>query len=269
MVLSFGGTTLAAILLGIHPSWIASNSLIPTYTLIYVLFFNTRNRFFKITRTVPLFSELLFTLGDSIARTMAITSFGIDTIRLNSDAPLANSMVACVITGTLSGCGGGLVDSIFNVTKQQWTLGTPMVITNPKNFKASLDFWVAFVTSLVYLGLTESGVSNGIYKVYGIDVGGVWDHDSAKAICAVFVIICLEGRVLEKYFGGYFSTLNKTVGQSTAKVVKGKDEKKDKNDKKEVLENEGSSSEFLKDEPKKGFVDSLKQRKKKKDKSSE
>ncbi|ORZ31321.1 hypothetical protein BCR44DRAFT_135943, partial [Catenaria anguillulae PL171] len=125
IVLSFGGTTMASLLLSRVPGWIALNDPLAIYTAIYLLFRYTPLLSLANLIGTPL--RVACAAADGIARALAITAFAIDTIHLKSAPPLSNSLVACLVCGTLSGCGGGILNAVFGVTKRTWTLGTPQV----------------------------------------------------------------------------------------------------------------------------------------------
>ncbi|KAI9188956.1 hypothetical protein H9P43_000378 [Blastocladiella emersonii ATCC 22665] len=170
LVLSFGGTTMASILLARPPGWLVSNDALAVYTAVYLLF-----RFTPVLRVVNLFgvlAKVVLAAADGVARALAISAFAVDTIRFRSSGSLQTSIVACLLCGTLSGCGGGLINGIFGVTKRTWTLGTPVV---------SIDVQLAFLTAALYTALTFSSAVS---------------LDTAKGVCCALDIAVLVLQVL-------------------------------------------------------------------------
>ncbi|ORX99751.1 hypothetical protein K493DRAFT_108589 [Basidiobolus meristosporus CBS 931.73] len=167
--LSFGGTTTSAILLAIPPGWLASNTMLPLYTLIYMAIFKSPfDIVYRLLTLLGPITELVLNAGDCVSRTFAITNMGVEAVRLNGLSNVSNSYVGMLICGTLSGCGGGIFSDAFQLTQRNWAFRTPTVFTNP-GFDIKLCFSVASVyvltTSpaewakyLVLIGLDESWI---------------------------------------------------------------------------------------------------------------
>lgn len=120
-VMQFGGTTLTGLLLGQTPSWILSRTAIPALLLAWWLtFFCPFDLFWKFLSHSNVFKEgflIIVELGSCISYAHAITSWGMDKAIFpekgfhNEAATLkiSRSFFTCLLCGTLSSCGGGLL----------------------------------------------------------------------------------------------------------------------------------------------------------------
>ncbi|ORZ31393.1 hypothetical protein BCR44DRAFT_1442226, partial [Catenaria anguillulae PL171] len=170
MVLSFGGTTMASMLLARTPSWLAQDDLLAVHTAVYLLFRFTPA--VHVANFAGLPFKIVCAIGDGIRRSLAITAFAVDTIQVRSAPPLSNSIVACLICGTLSGCGGGILNAVFGITQRSWTLGTP---------KVSLDVQLAAVVAVAYTFAMR-------YDVI--------DRATAQGMACAFTVVALIVQVL-------------------------------------------------------------------------
>ncbi|KAJ3358148.1 hypothetical protein GGF32_000720 [Allomyces javanicus] len=170
-VLSFGGTTLSAFLLGHPPGWLLSNTTLPIYTAIYLLFrYGPAHR---ILRLISFPTHLACAVGDGLARALAITRLGVDTVL----ARHPGSYVAMLICGTLCGCGGGLLNSTFGFSQASWKLGVPVV---------SMDVVLAMVVATGYTVAVTSGV----------------DREEARGVACVVAVMVLVLQVLKNALFG-------------------------------------------------------------------
>ena len=99
--------------------------------------------------------NIIFLSADGMIRAIAICSSGVDSIRYGSfhgiDSKLMNSSwLAILICGSLCGCGGGILDSAFNISSPTWTFSTPTAFIKP-----TYDMKVSFFITLLY-ALTSS-----------------------------------------------------------------------------------------------------------------
>ncbi|CAG8516874.1 3949_t:CDS:2 [Scutellospora calospora] len=154
MIMSVGGSSTSAILTGKAPGWLASNTTMPTYLLIYSIMFYFPNSY-QVFTFIPSFilDPILLTV-DGLIRANGICSLGVDNIRFGKqDNPLLNtSWVAILLCGSLCGCGGGLWESTFKFASPEWTFSTPSALLNP-----TYDMKISFITTLFY-ALTTSDV---------------------------------------------------------------------------------------------------------------
>ncbi|KAK9766722.1 hypothetical protein K7432_003991 [Basidiobolus ranarum] len=179
--LSFGGTTTSAILLASPPGWLASNTVLPLYTLIYFAMFKSPFDFvFRFLSFLGPITELTLNVGDCISRTFAITNMGVEAVRLNSQGYVSNSYVGMLICGTLSGCGGGIFTDAFQLTQRNWAFRTPTVFT-----ALGFDMKLCFSVASVYV-LTTSPITWAKYLVLiGLDESWIpqLSGHEAKTVC--------------------------------------------------------------------------------------
>ncbi|CAG8801593.1 9375_t:CDS:2, partial [Dentiscutata erythropus] len=185
MIMTVGGSTTSAILTGNAPSWLASNTTMTTYLWIYSIMFYFPNFHQYFTSIPPFILDPILITADGFIRANAICSSGVDRIRFGKhDNPLLNtSWVAILICGTLSGCGGGLWESTFQLASPKWTFSTPPAFINPP-----YDMKTSFITALLYT-LTTSDIQFPI-----MSFTPMLDIDQGRALA----IICFVGLNLAK-----------------------------------------------------------------------
>lgn len=107
----FGGTTVAAVLRGAAPGWaLSSASGLGLLLAWYCVFFSPGDAFFKVYSS-SLVTALVRPL-ECLNTGYAVGSLGVDTA-LRS--PLGKASTSVLLCGTVSGCGGGLLQEMFNV----------------------------------------------------------------------------------------------------------------------------------------------------------
>ncbi|KAI9223483.1 hypothetical protein BC828DRAFT_375809 [Blastocladiella britannica] len=149
LVLSFGGTTLTAILLARTPGWFATSDPLTIYTLVY-LAYRYLPLVLRIHNLLGLPLNLALAAADGASRALAISAFAIDTVR-SLPAPINTSLPAIVLGGTLSGCGGGLIAGVFGVTQREWRVGAP---------RATFDVLLAATVAVGYASATSPLMSS-------------------------------------------------------------------------------------------------------------
>lgn len=111
-LMQFGGTTITGLILGQTPSWMLSLRALPALLLAFWLTFCAPlSAILSSSLGAVMYDILAF--GAAISGGHAITSWGMDkafvnTFHLNANR-ISQSTVVCILTGTLSGCGGGLL----------------------------------------------------------------------------------------------------------------------------------------------------------------
>ncbi|CAG8603645.1 4997_t:CDS:2 [Paraglomus brasilianum] len=159
LVTALGGNTTTALLLGQPPSWLVSNTIIPTYVAVHIAYFHLP-QVRGLLHSIPdyIFNPIL-DLANILYKANSICLSGVEKIRTDERYPLNNSWVAMVICGTLSGCAGGLWVSTFQIATPEWGFkSTPKVLVEP-----SYIMKASFVVSLLYTWGT-SGEGNGIFQ---------------------------------------------------------------------------------------------------------
>ncbi|ORX81344.1 hypothetical protein K493DRAFT_308095 [Basidiobolus meristosporus CBS 931.73] len=181
--LSFGGTTTSALLLANPPGWLASNALLPIYTLIYLAIFKSPfDVVFQLLNFLGPLTELVLSIGDCISCTFAITSMGVEATRLSSNKYIASSYVGMLICGTLSGCGGGIFTDAFQLTRRVWAFRTPAVYS-----ALGSDMKVCFSITSLYVFTTSPFA---FAKYLGLDAA--WfpllsAHEAKTVCCSVLL----------------------------------------------------------------------------------
>lgn len=159
----FGGTTLTGLFLGQSPSWMMSNVSVPAFTLAFWLFFcypyethlshifNSNERGFK-KDSICLF---LLKLGAAISSGFAITSNGVDKVLINSfhmnHIRIAQSVFLCIICGTISACGGGVISDWLNFRgEHSFTVQTKGALFQIEDYTISSSVTRSFILATTY-----------------------------------------------------------------------------------------------------------------------
>lgn len=130
--MQFGGTTLTGIVLGQTPSWILSSNAFPAlFVAWYLTYFCPYDAYYTLLTSFIGIPILLFAnIGSAISSGHAVTSWGLDKAAFNAfhknSHRLSGSVLTCIISGTLSACGGGLITTYFDFfgTKSDFKLHT-------------------------------------------------------------------------------------------------------------------------------------------------
>lgn len=154
-LLQFGGTTLTGILLGQTPSWVLSHSAFPALLLAWWLtFYSPFDIFWNFFNSNQLF---IFVMGAfaSISAGHAVTSWGMDKALFNAahvnHKRISESVLACIFCGTLSACGGGLLNDWFSFSRApSFQSRTSPAIFSINNYAASATITRAFICACIY-----------------------------------------------------------------------------------------------------------------------
>lgn len=112
-LLQFGGTTITGLLLGQTPSWIISKTAFPALVLAWWLtFFSPLDFFWRVMSSDSILVKFC-EFGSAVSAGNAVTSWGMDKAIFNeysaNPLKLKNSPLTCLLCGTFSACGGGLI----------------------------------------------------------------------------------------------------------------------------------------------------------------
>ncbi|KAG0230889.1 hypothetical protein BGW42_000611 [Actinomortierella wolfii] len=202
LAMSLGGGFTTSMLLGMPPSWLGSNVVVPTYTLSFFLIQYTV--LYDILRTaIPatlLDSVLLF--ADASLRGLSISKLGVDGSRMrfaadkHSPGGPAEPWFAMLFLGTISGCGGGLWADVLKLKTHNWTWSTPSWV-----HAATWDMKAALTTAFFYATSTSPQVYNLLYgadtpSVHGS--GGLLDQSEARAVTMLLLSSLLVGQRCEQ-----------------------------------------------------------------------
>ncbi|RIA86562.1 hypothetical protein C1645_829072 [Glomus cerebriforme] len=173
-IMGVGGSTISNILIGKPPGWLASNSTMTIYWISYLLMFYFPP-FYRMIDILPSnLLNIIFLTVDGMIRAISICSSGVDNIRYGSfhgiDNKLINSSwVAILICGTLCGCGGGILDSIFSISSPTWTFSAPSSFTKP-TYDVKISFCIALFYSLTTTS-SDSIVTKFTISLFNISEG--------------------------------------------------------------------------------------------------
>lgn len=160
-LLQFGGTTLTGIVLGQAPSWIVSHSAIPAMLLaFYLTFYCPADAYWRTLQSavgrcafLPAVSVL-----SSISSAHAVTSWGQDKALFNAFhvnfERISQSVFVCILCGTLSGCGGGILADCLSLLRPRplsFTWSPPTLLqSTPEGAAAALVLTRSFFWSCLY-----------------------------------------------------------------------------------------------------------------------
>ncbi|KAL1924354.1 uncharacterized protein VTP21DRAFT_7389 [Calcarisporiella thermophila] len=183
MVASVGGSTTSAILMGIPPGWLASNTVLPAYAATYFAVFYLPGVYPVLLRVRPLLDPFLIS-ADGLTRFSAITSFAIDACHFRPEvAPrLGGSWIAMLVCGTIAGCGGGLWNDALQLGSAHWGLRTPRGFKTP-----TWDMAAAFLTAACYTFYSMP-------EILRFETKGAASLEEAKALSAFVMVGILLGR---------------------------------------------------------------------------
>jgi len=131
---SLGGSLTAGLLIGIPPGWLVNDNILPLYFIVYCVFFLDREgRITKFISKGGNVVEYISAFINATSRTNTLAGL-INTIRDYKDPHLNNSIVLLLICGTLSACGGGILDHTFSLSKIEWKYSTPSCLKGENSF---------------------------------------------------------------------------------------------------------------------------------------
>ncbi|KAG0258803.1 hypothetical protein BG011_003061 [Mortierella polycephala] len=202
--MSLGGGFTTSMLLGMPPSWLGSNIVVPTYVLSFFLVHYTFVYDILKNMVPPAVLETILIIADGSLRALSIAKLGVDGSRMRFAAdthrPDAGSLsepwFAMLFLGMVSGCGGGMWADVLKLKTHQWTLSTPTFVhTATYDMKAALlsAFFYASSTSpqLYTLLRGDDGLGEGMVK------GALMESQDAKAMTMLLLCTLLLGQRAE------------------------------------------------------------------------
>jgi len=164
-------------------------------------------------------------------------------IRDYKDPYITNSIICLLVCGTLSGCGGGILDHTFNLSKKEWKYNTPSCLKGENSFSLKSTI----VSTLLYIILSNPmnedmiGLFGFIIKCRQLLIGDLTRLQAMTLTWIFFVTIYLIYAYytyykylpkinlppFAKYFGGAANGAEKTKKEDV------KDAKKESNNKKD------------------------------------
>lgn len=159
-LMQFGGTTLTGFLLGQTPSWILSHSAFPALVLAWWCAFHCPGDIFHKAVNHTRFGQSLVvpvvTILSAVSSGHAVTSWGVDKALSNAyhinSGRIAQSVLTCILAGTLSASGGGLLaDCLSLLRSPSYVWSKPQVLeATPQGDAASKAITKAFFLASFY-----------------------------------------------------------------------------------------------------------------------
>ncbi|KAI7904839.1 uncharacterized protein BX663DRAFT_559795 [Cokeromyces recurvatus] len=145
IILSSAGTCTVALLRGEPFSVIYKDEIWFIYGLIYCIMMFSNSFVFKwisfIFTNFPVL-KVIFIFISGLHRGYSLVQYGVDGVTIKTEN---KKIIARVLCGTLTGCGGGLWNEILGLDRLQWRLTMP---------RLSVDVKISFWSTIVYILLT-------------------------------------------------------------------------------------------------------------------
>ncbi|KAG0290254.1 hypothetical protein BGZ96_006302 [Linnemannia gamsii] len=204
LAMSLGGGFSASMLLGMPPSWLGSNVVVPTYTLSFLLIQYTY--LYDILRDMvpPAVLDTILITADGSLRALSIAKLGVDGSRMrfaaDSHYPGATEpWFAMLFLGMISGSGGGMWGDFLKLKSHKWSLSTPSwAHAATYDMKAALlsAFFYAASTSPQFYTLLHNG--GDAEKEGFVAHGGMLETQDAKAMTMLVMCTLLLGKRAEE-----------------------------------------------------------------------
>ncbi|KAI1316529.1 hypothetical protein EDD11_009868 [Mortierella claussenii] len=207
LVMALGGGFTSSMLLGMPPSWLGSNVVVPTYALSFFLVQYTVMYDILKEMVPPAALDSVLIIADGSLRALSIAKTGVDGSRMRFAADshqggaggMTEPWFAMLLLGTIAGCGGGMWADLLQLKTHHWTLTTPSFVhAATYDMKASLlsAFFYAASTSPQFYGLLRGEDSTG--SILG--KGGLLETQDAKAMTMLVMNTLLLGQRAEPAF---------------------------------------------------------------------
>ncbi|KAF9158979.1 hypothetical protein DFQ26_007034 [Actinomortierella ambigua] len=236
---ALGGGFTTSMLLGMPPSWLGSNVVVPTYTLTFFLIQYTS--LYGILQTaIPatLLDSILIT-ADASQRGLNIAKLGVDGSRNrfaadrhgpggSSSSSAMEPWFAMLLLGTISGCGGGLWADVLKLKTHHWSWSTPSwahaATWDMKAALTSAFFYATSTSPQVYQFLYGNQENNPeIDNTSPHASGGLIDHGEARATTMLLMSSLLVAHRCEQSLAarGYslVAAPKRWLGQLTASFM--------------------------------------------------
>ncbi|KAJ1940349.1 hypothetical protein GGF37_004012 [Kickxella alabastrina] len=154
LTFSFGGAILTGLALGRPQAWLESNITLPLYTTVFLLMSRMPgDLLYSALRVCAPVSDVFLASVDGLIRGFGVTAAGVDLVRTGMRGqPIADSLVAWVIIGTVLGSGGGIIDDFLQISRGAWALRTPEMLRSG----LSLDVKLSFSATVGYILATHA-----------------------------------------------------------------------------------------------------------------
>ncbi|KAG0375594.1 hypothetical protein BGX24_008884 [Mortierella sp. AD032] len=230
----------ARILLGMPPSWLGSNVVVPTYALSFFLIQYTYLYDILKDMVPPAVLDTILIAADGSLRALSIAKLGVEGSRMrfaaDSHYPGAASepWFAMLLLGMIAGSGGGMWGDFLKLKSHKWTLSTPSFAS-----AATYDMKAALLSAFFYAASTSPQFYNLLHSSGGADKegfvahGGMLESQDAKGMTMLVMCTLLLGKRAEetvvqlaKSFQANTSTIppRKSLRSSTAAASKKRDD---------------------------------------------
>ncbi|KAJ2689342.1 hypothetical protein IWW39_001580 [Coemansia spiralis] len=154
LTFSFGGAILTALALGRTQPWLENNTTLPIYSTAYLLMaYMPGDYLYQFLRFTSPVSDVFLASVDGLLRGYGITAAGVDLVRKTMKGqPVADSLVAWILVGTMLGSGGGIIDDFLQISRTAWGFRTPPMLANG----LSLDVKLSFFATVGYILSTHA-----------------------------------------------------------------------------------------------------------------
>ncbi|KAH7060343.1 hypothetical protein BKA57DRAFT_446957 [Linnemannia elongata] len=203
LAMSLGGGFSASMLLGMPPSWLGSNVVVPTYTLSFFLIQYTYLYDILKDMVPPAILDSVLIVADGSLRALSIAKLGVDGSRMrfaaDSHYPGATEpWFAMLLLGMISGSGGGMWGDFLKLKTHKWTLSTPSWAT-----AATYDMKAALLSAFFYAASTSPQFYSLLHNGGGDDSGfvahgGMLETQDAKAMTMLVMCTLLLGKRAEE-----------------------------------------------------------------------
>ncbi|KAJ2779412.1 hypothetical protein H4R18_004032 [Coemansia javaensis] len=153
LTFSFGGAILTALLLGRTQMWLENSTTLPLYAGVYLLMARAPGDVvYRALRSLSPVSDVFLAGVDGLIRGYGVTAAGVDLVRKTlKGQPVADSLVAWIVIGTVMGSGGGIIDDVLQFSRPTWSLRAPTMFK-----RISLDVRVSFCATVGYILTTHA-----------------------------------------------------------------------------------------------------------------
>ncbi|KAF9175100.1 hypothetical protein BGX21_007729 [Mortierella sp. AD011] len=235
LAMALGGGSTTSVLLGMPPSWLGSNIVIPTYALSFFLVQYTPLYDFLMDFVPPAVLDSVLIIADGSLRALSIAKLGVDGSRMRFLADshqggtggLTEPWFAMLLLGMISGSGGGMLADLLRLKTHQWTFSTPSFVHAVTfDMKASLlssFFYAASTSPQLYSVLRGSSVEGGKISLL--------EGNDAKAMTMLVMCTLMLGQRAEPTIyrlTGFSPSPSRWIGSLQTKIANGS--RRDTND---------------------------------------
>ncbi|WFD32833.1 hypothetical protein MSPP1_003884 [Malassezia sp. CBS 17886] len=197
-VVLFGGSVLAALLLGAPLPFVVSPFPVIVYAGVHALLWTT-GLGTLLLRAHGASMDIAVAAVDAVCRSEGIVHYGLALVQNHPSALVAHSLFARLLVGAMIGGGVSLLVGVFrlNAPSGMWSFGTPTWVLHPAQLLLP-DLWGGCAAALVYTFLTRDGAAvSGGFPAF--DAGYIQRvHAFVVALLERLLHMHPSARVLEK-----------------------------------------------------------------------